>query len=120
MKDSESAAPEPPIAYAIYAIVGGKPRVADIKLIPSSDTAGEWRSDDGGYGDYWSGNEPVFSLKSVEVSEQDRIDARRYRWLRDCPRGSAQAHVCLAYSHDEMDKAIDVALDKQYTVAVST
>lgn len=119
MKSSDSTVAEKPIAYAVYAIVGGKTRVADIKLIPSSDTTEEWRSDDGGYGDYWSGNEPVFSFKSVQVSEQDKIDAQRYRWLRDCPRGSAQAHVCLAYSHDEMDQAIDAALIKQRADVVS-
>lgn len=112
MAKSAKKAAGSPVAYAIYAICGGKSVLIEVKRIPDEDATEEWKSDDGGYGDYWSGNEALY----LQTSDVVR-DARRYRWLRECPRGSEQAYVCLSYEREEMDEACDEGLKDSLVVA---
>ena len=54
-----------PVAYAVYAILGGKSAIASAEVITAKNADGEWRSDSGLHGDYWSGNEPLYTKESL-------------------------------------------------------
>lgn len=55
-----------PVAYAVYAILGGKSVIASAVVISPKNAAGDWRSHSGCHGDYWSGNEPLYSREALE------------------------------------------------------
>ena len=59
-----------PLAYAIYAISNGKHTLRDVKRIPQDDTNEDWKSDDDGLGEFWSGNEGLFALPAQAPSVQ--------------------------------------------------
>lgn len=51
---------ETPIAYAIYGLDAlGRHFLHDVR-VPEND---DWKSDDGGLGDRWTGNSPLYSIK---------------------------------------------------------
>jgi hypothetical protein len=49
-----------PVAYAIFGIdARGVRYLRDVKKILADDTEGEWKTDDDGLGEYWSGNQAL-------------------------------------------------------------
>ncbi|MBD8627692.1 hypothetical protein IFT64_12170 [Oxalobacteraceae sp. CFBP 8753] len=65
-----------PSAYAIHGIVNGKHRLHDVRQIEPGD-GDNWKIDDGGLGDYWSGNEPLFAPSAPGTPEAPQTAAAR-------------------------------------------
>lgn len=110
-----------PVAYAIYVIGGGKIHLHDVKKI----TDDEWKCDDGGLGDYWSGNEPLYASPrsgqmSAAIAPLEQLP-RRLDWLLGCgqtrpdePLYGCQIrdgeNIVAEAEHDDLNQCVSLAI----------